>query len=292
MAPIFKLPMRVAIQRAWDNGQDIFEWEDANDQQVERDLFLEVAETMEQAFDKGAGGGVRMPRGMDERFEDPSDEVEEEDAVADEETMETSVESEAKDRETAAATEDRSDQQRTASTTDSDSSTSEARETDDEPLNIREDWDSATIYVEPEQSEDVEITFTRLKKQLKREDITLEKNKHFYRGVFEVAFGEHQEETKEKIRELARKTSISESLIHRFSNIMRMAGIERGAQNRPSPVLLNAKMNRHSRYYRVVGEKHSFGGCSFWVGSPSTRGAFRQSKVDFESSGRSPPEKG
>jgi len=37
---------------------------------------------------------------MDERFEDPSDEVEEEDAVADEETMETSVESEAKDRET------------------------------------------------------------------------------------------------------------------------------------------------------------------------------------------------
>jgi len=123
-----------------------------------------------------------MPRGMDERFEDPSDEVEEEDAVADEETMETSVESEAKDRETAAATEDRSDQQRTASTTDSDSSTSEARETDDEPLNIREDWDSATIYVEPEQSEDVEITFTRLKKQLKREDITLEKNKHFYRG--------------------------------------------------------------------------------------------------------------
>jgi len=113
---------------------------------------------------------------MDERFEDPSDEVEEEDAVADEETMETSVESEAKDRETAAATEDRSDQQRTASTTDSDSSTSEARETDDdEPLNIREDWDSATIYVEPEQSEDVEITFTRLKKQLKREDITLEK---------------------------------------------------------------------------------------------------------------------
>jgi len=142
---------------------------------------------------------------MDERFEDPSDEVEEEDAVADEETMETSVESEAKDRETAAATEDRSDQQRTASTTDSDSSTSEARETDDEPLNIREDWDSATIYVEPEQSEDVEITFTRLKKQLKREDITLGKNKHFYRGVFEVAFGEHQEETKEKIRELAKE---------------------------------------------------------------------------------------
>lgn len=52
LAPIFKLPMRVAIQRAWDNGCDIFEWEDANDQQVERDLFLEIAETMERAFDK------------------------------------------------------------------------------------------------------------------------------------------------------------------------------------------------------------------------------------------------
>jgi len=142
---------------------------------------------------------------MDERFEDPSDEVEEEDAVADEETMETSVESEAKDRETAAATEDRSDQQRTASTTDSDSSTSEARETDDEPLNIREDWDSATIYVEPEQSEDVEITFTRLKSSSNAKTSRWRKNKHFYRGVFEVAFGEHQEETKEKIRELAKE---------------------------------------------------------------------------------------
>jgi len=142
---------------------------------------------------------------MDERFEDPSDEVEEEDAVADEETMETSVESEAKDRETAAATEDRSDQQRTASTTDSDSSTSEARETDDEPLNIREDWDSATIYVETGAKRRRRDHVHSTEKQLKREDITLGKNKHFYRGVFEVAFGEHQEETKEKIRELAKE---------------------------------------------------------------------------------------
>jgi len=52
MAPIFKLPMRVAIQRAWDNGQDMFQWEDANDQDVERELFLEIAETMKRAFDK------------------------------------------------------------------------------------------------------------------------------------------------------------------------------------------------------------------------------------------------
>ena len=144
-----------------------------------------------------------MPRGMDERFENPSDEVEEEDTVTDEETTEMSVESEEQDSEAAVATAKRSAQHRTASTADTDSPTSGAEEADDESLNIREDWDSATIYVEPEQSEDIEITFTRLKKQLKREDTTLEKNKHFYRGVFEVALGEHQEETKEKIRELA-----------------------------------------------------------------------------------------
>lgn len=111
---------------------------------------------------------------MDERFEDPSEEAE---------------------SEATATTEDESNRRRTE----------ETGETDDEPLNIREDWDSATIYVEPEQSEDIEITFTRLKKQLKRDNVTLEKNKHFYRGIFEVAFGEHQEETKEKIRELAKQ---------------------------------------------------------------------------------------
>lgn len=110
-----------------------------------------------------------MPRGMNERFENPSDEAEDEDAAADHEEMESTT------------------------------------ETDDEPLNIREDWDSATIYVEPEQSEDIEVTFARLKKQLKRENAILEKNKHFYRGIFEIAFGEHREETKEKIRELAKE---------------------------------------------------------------------------------------
>ena len=144
-----------------------------------------------------------MPRGMDERFEDPSEEAEDEEVADDDETAEATSETERQDRESAAATEERSGQQRSADTADTKSSTEETTETDDEPLNIREDWDSATIYVEPEQSEDIEVTFTRLKKQLKREDVTLEKNKHFYRGIFEVAFGEHREETKEKIRELA-----------------------------------------------------------------------------------------
>jgi hypothetical protein len=146
-----------------------------------------------------------MPRGMDERFEDPSEEAEDEEVADDGETAEATPETERQNRKSAAATEERSGQQRGADSADTKSSTEETTETDDEPLNIREDWDSATIYVEPEQSEDIEVTFTRLKKQLKREDVTLEKNKHFYRGIFEVAFGEHREETKEKIRELAKE---------------------------------------------------------------------------------------
>jgi len=125
---------------------------------------------------------------MDERFENPSEEAEDE-----------------KSHESTTATEEQPDQQGTAGTVDTESSTEETEEVDGEPLNIREDWDSATIYVEPKQSEDIEVTFTRLKKQLKREDATLEKNKHFYRGIFEVAFGEYREETKEKIRELAKE---------------------------------------------------------------------------------------
>ena len=146
-----------------------------------------------------------MPRGMDERFDDPSEEAEDEEAASDGETTEATSETERQDQKPATATEEQPDQQGGAGSADTKPSTEEATETDDEPLNIREDWDSATIYVEPEQSEDIEVTFTRLKKQLKRENVTLEKNKHFYRGIFEVAFGEHQEETKEKIRELAKE---------------------------------------------------------------------------------------
>jgi len=146
-----------------------------------------------------------MPRGMDERFEDPSEEAEDEESAGDDETTEATSETERQDRESATATEEQSDQQRGAGSADTKSATEEATEADEDPLNIREDWDSATIYVEPEQSEDIEVTFTRLKKQLKRESVTLEKNKHFYRGIFEVAFGEHREETKEKIRELAQE---------------------------------------------------------------------------------------
>nr|WP_248898269.1 hypothetical protein [Haloplanus sp. XH21] len=143
-----------------------------------------------------------MPRGMDERFEDPSEEAEDKEATVDDEPTEAMPDAKSRDSDPTTATEEQSGQQSATPAAENKPST---QKSDDEPLNIREDWDSATIYVEPEQSENIEITFTRLKKQLKREDITLEKNKHFYRGIFEVAFGEHQEETKEKIRELAKQ---------------------------------------------------------------------------------------
>lgn len=149
-----------------------------------------------------------MVRGMDERFENPSDQEDgQEDNNSKETTEEASTESNVEDGDTEAATEQQSNKKRTTSTTKNESSKDEVEQLDDKPLNIRKDWDSATIYVEPEQSEDIEITFTRLKKQLKREDITLEKNKHFYRGVFKVAFDEFRQETKEKIEELAKKDS-------------------------------------------------------------------------------------
>ena len=144
-----------------------------------------------------------MPRGMDERFEDPSEEVEEDsDTTGDGATTTTP---DAEQQESQTPTKEQPGPQRVADAAATEPPAEETEKTDDEPLNIREDWDSATIYVEPDQSEDIEITFTRLKKQLKRENATLEKNKHFYRGVFEIAFGEHQEETKEKIRELAKE---------------------------------------------------------------------------------------
>ncbi|WP_199058316.1 hypothetical protein [Halorubrum sp. C191] len=134
---------------------------------------------------------------MDERFEDPSEDPEEEEAAADE----ADEAAERDDHEAPGAPPEQSEQQEATSTTEA--ATGETADADEDPLNIREDWDSATIYVEPKQSEDIEVTFTRLKKQLKRDGVTLEKNKHFYRAIFEVAFGEYREETKEKIRELA-----------------------------------------------------------------------------------------
>jgi len=142
---------------------------------------------------------------MDERFDDPSEEEENEKVEGDSETTEAAAETGRQQHESGTSSREQASHQRGGDSAYDESTTEETSEADNEPLNIREDWDSATIYVEPEQSEDIEVTFTRLKKELKREDVTLEKNKHFYRGIFEVAFDKYPEKTKEKIRELAKQ---------------------------------------------------------------------------------------
>jgi hypothetical protein len=148
-----------------------------------------------------------MPRGMDERFENPSGTADEtDDETIPEATAEPSdVDQRASEATTKQATQDTSRSQDTES-----SHTTAAKDTD-ESLNICEDWDLATIYAEPEQSEDIEITFTRLKKQLKRDGYIFEKNKHFYHAIFEIAFDEYRGETKEKIRERVTQESTDDA---------------------------------------------------------------------------------
>lgn len=145
---------------------------------------------------------------MDERFDDPSEDTEENDVEAASEGTSVSAEN----RETTEDHSNQTTQEPPEGQTGTKSAGTRRSESTDEPLNIREDWDSATIYVEPEQSEDIEVTFTRLKKQLKRDGYILEKNKHFYRAIFEIAFEEHRQETKERIRELAMQDAKADSM--------------------------------------------------------------------------------
>lgn len=134
-----------------------------------------------------------MPRGMDERFENPTE------SDTPQEESETHEQSEPTADQRAAETNQPEPEQETQPT----------KQSEEKQLNIREDWDSATIYVEPRQSEDIEIFFTRLKKQLQREGHIIQKNKHFYHAVFQIAFEEYREETKQKIRELVVEESDS-----------------------------------------------------------------------------------
>lgn len=88
--------------------------------------------------------------------------------------IEVVSEAEKQGREPATATEERSGQQRAAGSTDTEPPAEGATETD-EPLNIRENRDPASMYIESERNEDIEVTFTRIKRQLQREDITLKR---------------------------------------------------------------------------------------------------------------------
>ena len=137
-----------------------------------------------------------MPRRMDERFKNPSDGENETDLEGTAESASKSVRDERNDVEQAET------QSRRKGSTDQEnveSSSTTADGSRDEPLNIREDWDSATIYVEPEQSEDIEVTFARLKKQLKREGVILKKqiflSRDFRGGLRRVSRGDERKDT-------------------------------------------------------------------------------------------------
>ena len=64
-----------------------------------------------------------MPRGMDERFENPSEEPEAEERTDHDEPTEVTPETERQDRESEVATEDQADHQREADSANTDSTT-------------------------------------------------------------------------------------------------------------------------------------------------------------------------
>lgn len=130
-----------------------------------------------------------MPRGWDQRFDDPTEE--EADAEAPNE------------RETESEPESATEQSANSSDEEIDSKPSSDTNQKGE-LNIRKDWVGNTIYIEPMQDENLDVEFTRLKKRLKREeDIRVEKSKHFFRGIFRVCLNEGREEVIAEIKRLA-----------------------------------------------------------------------------------------
>lgn len=130
-----------------------------------------------------------MPRGWDQRFDDPT-----------KEEVDAEVPNE---RETESEPESATEQSASSSDEEVDSKPSSDTNQKDE-LNIRKDWVGNTVYIEPMQDENLDVEFTRLKKRLKREeDIRVEKSKHFFRGIFSVCLNERREEVIAEIKRLA-----------------------------------------------------------------------------------------
>jgi hypothetical protein len=130
-----------------------------------------------------------MPRGWDQRFDDPAEEEVDAEAL--------------NERETESEPEPATEQSASSSDDEVDSEPSSNPDQKDE-LNIRKDWVGNTIYIEPMQDENLDVEFTRLKKRLKREEgIRVEKSKHFFRGIFSVCLNEGHEEVIAEIKRLA-----------------------------------------------------------------------------------------
>ncbi|QLH82388.1 hypothetical protein [Halosimplex pelagicum] len=77
---------------------------------------------------------------------------------------------------------------------------------EEEEINIREDWDGSTYYIEPSQSDKLDDEFRTLKREMKREDgIIVEKHKHFFQAVLDISIEENLDEVLQRARQKARE---------------------------------------------------------------------------------------
>jgi hypothetical protein len=76
----------------------------------------------------------------------------------------------------------------------------------EEEINIREDWDGSTYYIEPEQSDKLDDEFRQLKREMKREEgVIVEKHRHFFQAVLDVSIEENLDEVLQRAKQKAQK---------------------------------------------------------------------------------------
>jgi len=77
---------------------------------------------------------------------------------------------------------------------------------EEEEINIREDWDGSTYYIEPSQSDKLDDEFRQLKREMKREEgVIVEKHKHFFQAVLDVSIEENLDEVLQRAQQKARE---------------------------------------------------------------------------------------
>lgn len=77
---------------------------------------------------------------------------------------------------------------------------------EEQSVNIREDWDASTYYIEPSLSDTLDDEFRKLRREMKREEeVIVEKHKHFFQAILEVGIEENLEDVVQKAREKAKQ---------------------------------------------------------------------------------------
>jgi hypothetical protein len=76
----------------------------------------------------------------------------------------------------------------------------------EEDINIREDWDGSTYYIEPAQSDKLDSEFRTLKREMRREEgVIVEKHKHFFQAVLDISIEENLDEVLQRAEQKARE---------------------------------------------------------------------------------------